>query len=422
MKITKKLFTCLLLPLVFSTAPAEEDTRDCNFFVRNIQETVDTWNTYFRKDPIELRAADTQFLESYKQFYKKELHEYVNKYHADSADYYIALLEPGIDTVFSHLSTYYSMLELYGQVCFGVTPETPQENIPDAYRAYIETVQNECRYLTMLILKRCEWGGGDNSLIGNDDHYNRIAAWEEKNLAPIPHLPPPPTDPTIVRIADRLSENAMTQSAINFSLYEPEALIVTQAFAYTNLLADMHLYGDMCPLREMADDEPDRDGSKMDYSLAGSLIIRQQDEWGRLMHYCFRKFFMPECFGPYGTGGGVLTEELVDRQIALINYISGGMFYPMPEQAEVAAEITEPDSAETEEEEQDQAEAVTEADAPTEPDSAETEEEEQEQVAATPQPEQETATTVKPGYLLPPFFLLFIGALCFMLNRSAKKN
>ena len=169
MKITKKLMTGLLLPLVFSAAPAEEDTRDCNFFVRNIQDTIETWNRYFRKDTIELRAADTKFLESYKQFYKKELHEYVTEYHADSADYYIGLLEPGIDTVFSHLSTYYSMLELYGQVCYGVTPETPQENIPDAYRAYIETIQNECRYLTMLILKHCEWGGGDNSLIGNEE-------------------------------------------------------------------------------------------------------------------------------------------------------------------------------------------------------------------------------------------------------------
>jgi hypothetical protein len=57
-----------------------------------------------------------------------------------------------------------------------------------------------------------------------------------------------------------------------------------------------------------------------------------------------------------------------------------------------------------------------------EPDSAETEEQEQEQVAATPQPEPEATTTVKPGYLLPPFFLLFIGALCFMLNRSTKKD
>lgn len=406
MKITKKLMTGILLPLVFSAAPAEEDTRDCNFFVRNIQGTIEAWNRYFRKDPIELRAADTQFLESYKQFYGKELHEYVAEYHADSADYYISLLEPGIDRVFSHLSTYYSMLELYGQVCFGVTPETPQENIPDAYRAYIETIQNECRYLTMLILKHCEWGGGDNSLIGNEEHYDGIAEWTKKNLVPIPHLPTPPTDPTIVRIADKLSENAMTQFAINFSLYEPEKLMIKQAFAYTDMLANMHLYGDMCPLREMADGTPDRNSSKLDYSLAGSLIIRQQDEWSRLMHYCFETFFMPECFGPYGTGSGVLTQELVGRQLALLNYLSGGVFYPMAEQAEVAAEVTEtaePDSAETEEEVQEQ-------------------EQEPEEVQATPLPEPETATTVKPGYLLPPFFLLFIGALCFMLNRSAKKD
>ncbi len=397
MKITKKLFTCLLLPLVFSTAPAEEDTRDCNFFVRNIEETIDTWNRVYRRDSIEFREADTKFLESYKPFYKKELHEYVAKYYPAKADYLLGELEPGIDTVFSHLCSYYSILELYGQVCYGVTPETPQENIPDAYHAYIETIQNECRYLAMLILKHCEWGGGDNSLIGNEDHYNRIAAWEEKNLAPIPHLPTPPTDPTITRIGDKLSENAMTQFAINFSLYEPEALIVLQAFAYTNMLANMHLYGDMCPLREMADGTHDRSGSKLDYSLAGSLIIRQQDEWGRLMHYCFRKFFMPECLGSYGTGGGVLTEGLVGRQLALINYISGGLFYPTEKQAEVAAEAT----------------------ATVEPDCDKAEEE---QVVATPLPKQEIATTVKPGHLLPPFFLLFIGSLCFMLNRSAKKD
>ena len=70
---------------------------------------------------------------------------------------------------------------------------------------------------------------------------------------------------------------------------------------------------------------------------------------------------------------------------------------------EEVTETAEPDSAETEEEVQEQ-------------------EQEPEEVQATPLPEPETATTVKPGYLLPPFFLLFIGTLCFMLNRSAKKD
>lgn len=398
MKITKNLFTCLLLPIFFSIAPAAEDTRDCNFFVHNIQGEVNTWNNVYRDMSIEPRVADTQFLESYKQFYKKELHEYVTKYHSENVDALLAELEPGIDTVFTHLNSYYSMLEYYGQVCFGVSPETPGENIPDEYFAYIETIQNECRYLAMLILRHCGWGGGDNSLIGTEEHFDRIAEWCEKHLAPIPHLPSPQTDPTIARIASKLSENDMTQSAISFSMYEPEKLVVAQAFAYTNLLANMHLYVYSCPLRETIDDTPDNFGSKLDYSLAAALIIRQQDEWSKLMHFCFLEFFVPDCFGFSGNASGVLTEAFINRQLALLNYISGNLFYPMEQES---AEEYEADSS------------------PTEPEGTEPE---QTPTEVAPLAQLPKDTTVKPGYLLPPFFLLFIGLLSFLLNRSTKQE
>lgn len=60
----------------------------------------------------------------------------------------------------------------------------------------------------------------------------------QKNYqAPICTQPHPRTDEAIARIAETLDSSAMTQFEISFSLYEPEKRQITQAFAYTNLLA-----------------------------------------------------------------------------------------------------------------------------------------------------------------------------------------
>lgn len=328
MKITKKLFTCLLLPLFLCTAPAEDEKDDCNFFVRRVEGSIIDWNWHYRADIIVPHVADTRFLDPYKEVYKKHLHEFVERYYPKKS-YVLGELEQRIDTVFRHLVSYYSTLELYGQVCYGVTPETPEKDIPKAYRNYIEIIQNECRYLCMLILKHCEWGGGDSAMIGSDEHYEEIEKWVQKNLAPIPHLPSPPKDTRRSRVRDALSENAMTQLALNFSIFATDQLLIFETFSYTNLVVRMH-DNQICPLREKSGISKKFD-TEEEYELARALVIRQQDEWSRLIHYCLSKVFLTDCFGVYGSGDGVVMTDLIERQYALINYFSGGLIYPEAE-------------------------------------------------------------------------------------------
>lgn len=387
----KKLFTSLLILLGLSYAQEmTESPAESNFFVRGIQNEVDTWNKHYRDTPVEEQASMPTFLENIKVFYKKELYEYAATPRTDAEPIHlIQSLEPGIETVFQHLSNYYALLEQYGQTCFGITPDTAEDDIPAGYEDYISTIQDECAYLAMLILKHCVWGGGDTALIGTDRHFSRVFEWAKEHLYSMPHLPEPPLNPATARVSDKLGENDMTQSAINFSLLEPEKLAMHQVFSYTNLLANMHMYGKICPLLELSLYLPEEQEEICNFERSASLIIAQQDEWSRLVNFCFSEFFMPESLGIYGTGSGVLTSELVNRQMALLNYLSGDLFYEKPksEEPHTAGAADEAAACDT---------ALLD--------------------------ESSTGSVVKPAYILPPLFILVALLVSCLLTPGIPKG
>ncbi len=385
----KKILTSLLLPLFLISAPAQEEKRenDCNFFISGIQDEIDTWNTYFRQHNITIPEPYTPFSERCKAIYMQHLYQFAAEREHYDTDTLVEKIVPQIDKVFVHLNRYYSMLKLYGQACFRITENTPEHEYPQEYKAYLEIIENECTFLALNILKHCVWGAGDCYLIGNEDHYNGIEAWAKKYLAPIHTLPRPRTDATIARIAETLSDSAMTQFEINFSLHEPDKLQITQAFAYTNLLANIHQYLDSCPLSDelFYGKKVELDGSGL-----SALLIMQQDEWSNLLAYCYSEVFMPEWLTSYGTGGGVQTKEFVQQQLALLNYFSGNLFYEHgPETA----------TAETDSEAEESQATSKEA------------------VAAQPA----AGSAINPAYLLPPLFIVFVWLMNSLLNRGSRK-
>lgn len=379
----KKLFYFLLPLCLYASPAANEEPRDCNFFISEIQDKLGTWNSHYRSQQIEVDNSTPYFLERYKHLYKSHLYAYAAKRELDSES--LTKYESHIDTIFAHLSTYYRLLELYGNTCFGVTEQTPYDAIPQIHHDYIKIIQNECSYLSMLMLRHCEWGGGDNSLVGNGEHYERIEQWNKKYLETIPCLPTPPTVPSISRIAKKLSENTRTQFDINFSLYEPEKIANIMAFAYTNLLANIHFYGDTCPLREHMQTRAGSEKEEINYNLAGALIVRQQDEWSRIISFGFKEFFMPDELASYGSGSGVQTEDFVNRQLALLNYLSGDLLYPQQEETTEADEISDVPPATSE-------------------------------TTDTTSTRQGASPALKPAYFLPPFFIVSALLLCWLLT------
>ena len=377
----KKLLTSLLLPLFLISAPAQEKD-DCNFFISSIQGEVDTWNTYFRQSDITIPETHSPFSDHCKALYMQHMYQFAAEREHYDTDTLVRNITPQINKVFVHLNRYYNILKLYGQACFCITENTPENEYPEEYVAYLETIDNECTYLALEILKHCVWGAGDCYLIGDDEHYNGIEAWIKKYQAPIRTLPRPRTDETIARIAETLVDSAMTQFEINFSIYEPDKLQIPQAFAYTNMLANMHQYLDSCPLSNdlFYGKKVERDGTRL-----SALLIMQQDEWSKLMTYCFSEVFMPEWLTSYGTGGGVQTRGFVRQQLALLNYFSGNLFYDN-EPAKAPAETN--DSEES-----------------TQPPSKET--------AAVP--------AFSPAYLLPPLFIVLVWIMNSLLNRGSRK-
>lgn len=321
--LMKKFLTSLLLPLFLISAPAQEKG-DCNFFISGIQDEIATWNSHFRQHNITIPKTYSPFSKRCKDIYMQHLYQFAAEREHYDTETLTRNITPQIDKVFAHLNRYYNILKLYGQVAFQITEETPENEYPKEYEAYLEVIENECTFLALNILKHCVWGAGDCYLIGNEEHYNGIAAWEKKYLAPCRSLPRPGYDKNISKIADHLGDSAWTQFEISFSLHEPDKLQIIQAFAYTNLLANIHLYLDSCPLsaKLFRGKKVELDGKRL-----SALLIMQQDEWSNLLAYCYSEVFMPEWLTSYGTGGGVQTKEFVQQQLALLNYFSGNLFH-----------------------------------------------------------------------------------------------
>ncbi len=375
----------------------EEDSQEPNFFLNAIHDQSSTWNAYYRSQEINIPMTKQDFLTPCYDFFIKVMQEYADDETNFSGEItrarFLNDIQPLIDTLFVHLNRYYYLLDLYGRTCYGVNDVKPEGDFPEEYQAYVRTIKNECRYLSLLILKHCYWGGGDCYIVGDEQHFDDVNAWEKKYLTSIPHLPDvniPFTPPAIYRT---LSENATNQFAIKFSYYEPDKMFNHMVFSYTNMLANLHLYINKIPLREEASGRSPLQVDEIDNQLAAALIIQQQDEWSKIIQLTINELTLPNCLGYFGTAAGFKTSNFSSRQLALLNYFSGDLMN-MPENAP-DTELTSADSAK---------------------ESTDIRENGIDEGADT------SESTTAPARLLPPLFVLGLWLLNLLFSGSTRRN